>query len=100
MKKLLPVMLMVLSGCATSPGYIVSGGDRGAGTVRLVCHYDLFTLCDTAVTPQMQKSAKDTCKRWGYVDASPFGGYVDTKTVGQYTGYISIDYQCVGDLEL
>ena len=99
MKKIsIGFLLLLVTGCATT-SYVVSGGDRAAGTVRLVCNYDILTACGTDVTPEMRKSAIDTCIRWGYDGATPFGGYVKNPA-DEYTGHITIDFQCVGDLEI
>ena len=90
--------LLILSGCATS-SYFLTGGDRSAGSVTLTCNYDLL---DTQCEPnyqEMARAASEACSKWGYRDAEAFGGVKKVQT-DKYTGYLEMQYQCIGDLEL
>lgn len=94
---LLPLLL--ITGCAAS-NYYMAGGDRAGGSVTMVCNYDIVTPCKDDVTTDMMNKAKETCARWGYESAMPFGGIRNAYNPNTYSGTKEIAFQCLGDLEL
>ena len=85
------------AGCATTD-YFLADGHRAAGTVTLVCNYDMFTPCPDEPSAEQRLAAAQACIRWGYVDAYPFGSVSDIPGP-DYTGRLEMIFQCVGDLE-
>lgn len=88
--------LLILFGCASS-SYFLTGGNRAAGSVTLTCNYDITTRCEPNYS-EMQSSASEACKKWGYHYAEAFGA-VKTVRTDDYAGYHEMQYQCVGHLE-
>ena len=85
------------SSCATTD-FFLADGHRAAGTVTLVCNYDMFTPCPSVPSVEQQLAAAQACIRWGYVDAHPFGSISDVPGP-DFTGRLEMVFQCVGDLE-
>lgn len=97
MRYLTLLIPLFIIGCA-SPGYFLSGGDRAAGSVTMLCNYDILTSCQEPDLQALQIPAIEACRNWGYTGAQPFGGLKKTQT-DEYTGYIEVSYQCIGHLE-
>ena len=93
------IATLFLTSCATTD-YFVADGDRAAGTVTLVCNYDMLTSCPTEPSPEQKQAAIDACVRWGYSDAQAFGS-VRKIPVPEYSesGRLEMVFQCIGDLE-
>ena len=83
--------------CATTD-YFLADGHRAAGTVTLVCNYDMFTPCPEEPSVEQMLGAAEACIRWGYVDAQAFGS-VRNIPGPDSTGRLEMVFQCVGDLE-
>ena len=96
MRCLILSAVLFLSGCAAS-SYFLTGGDRSAGSVTLLCNYDLTTQCVPDYA-EMTRTAAEACIKWGYTDAQAFGGVKKVPT-HEYAGYIEMQYQCIGHLE-
>ena len=63
-------LLLALGGCATTPHWGVSGGDREHGVVRVSYEYPEFH--QPALTEeQAMQTAVNRCNGWGYDDAEP-----------------------------
>ena len=66
-------LLLALGGCATTPHWGVSGGDRQHGVVRVSYEYPEFH--QPALTEeQAMQTAVSRCNGWGYDDAEPIDG--------------------------
>ena len=59
---------MFTAGYATTD-YFLANGHRAAGTVTLVCKYDMFTSCPNEPSTEWRLAAAPACILWGYVDA-------------------------------
>lgn len=92
-----------LAGCSTPKDFYATGGSRADGVVDVA--YD-FGRMETPVVDKRQAYtiAKNKCSLWGYSDAEPFGGQVQTcearSGFGECSSFkVSIKYQCLGSLE-
>ena len=94
---ILIVSVAFAAGCATTD-YFLADGHRAAGTVTLVCNYDMFTTCPDQPSAEQRLAAAPACVLWGYVDAHPFGSVRDVPGV-DFAGRLEMVFQYVGDLE-
>lgn len=92
-----------LAGCSSPKDFYATGGSRADGVVDVA--YD-FNRMETPVVDKKQaySIAKTKCSLWGYSDAEPFGGQVQTcearSGFGECSAFkVSIKYQCLGSLE-
>lgn len=92
------VAAVFTAGCATTD-YFLADGHRAAGTVTLVCNYDMFTACPAEPSAEQKLAAAQACIRWGYADAQPFGSVKNIPASDGYSGRLEMIFQCVGNLE-
>ena len=98
MRKAFLIISAFFAASCASTGYFLADGHRAAGTVTLVCNYDMFTSCPDEPSAEQMLTAAQACIRWGYVDAQAFGSVRDVPGP-DYTGRREIVIQCVGDLQ-
>ena len=91
------VAALLATSCATTD-YFVADGNRSAGTVTLVCNYDMFTSCPSEPSAEQRQAAAQACARWGYIGAQAFGSVRDI-TEPDYTGRLEMPFQCLSHLE-
>ena len=96
-KTIFLLTIAVTTGCATTE-YFLADGHRAAGTVTLVCNYDMFTPCPDQPGVEQIFAAAQACVRWGYADARAFGS-VSKIPAADGSGRQEMVFQCVGDLE-
>ena len=96
-KAIILIAAVFTTSCATSD-YFLADGHRAAGTVTLVCNYDMFTSCSNEPSAEQKLAAAQACIRWGYTDAHPFGS-VKNVPVSDGSGRLEMAFQCIGDLE-
>ena len=92
------IVAMFITSCATTD-YFLADGHRAAGTVTLVCNYDMFTSCPDEPSAEQKLAAAQACIRWGYTDAHPFGSVKHIPGPDGYSGRLEMAFQCIGDLE-
>lgn len=92
------LLLLCLSGCATQKQWTATGGSRADGTVKLSYEYGEFEV-PRIETYEGTSLAASRCKSWGYSNAEPFGGIVRTcNMLGGFSGcqrwIVTAEYQC------
>lgn len=92
-----------VAGCSAPKNFYATGGSRADGVVDVA--YD-FGRMETPVVDKRQaySIARTKCSLWGYSDAEPFGGQVQTcearSGFGECSSFkVSIKYQCLGSPE-
>src|SRR4051812_32756781 len=89
----------IFTGCAVQKQLIPTGGSRADGTVQMSYEYAMFEM-PTIDEHQGRNAAAARCATWGYSDAAPFGGAIQTCNRWDNTGCIgwlvNLQYQCVG----
>lgn len=58
---------------AGNEGFVLTSGNRAAGTVTMSCNYNRISPCIPPTAANRQNAA-DACRKWGYTSAEPFGG--------------------------
>ena len=93
------VIVLAMTGCATTMDWTPTGGSRSDGIVKLQYEYGGF---ESPVLNENQaiEAAALRCKAWGYNDAEAFGGEVRRCVQGSMYGCVRYsvtkDYQCTG----
>lgn len=92
-----------IAGCSTRKDFYATGGSRADGVIDVAYDYNRM---ETPVVDKKQaySIAKSKCSLWGYGDAEPFGGQLQTCQARSGFGECSawqvvIKYQCLGGLE-
>ena len=97
-KAIILIAALLTTSCATTD-YFLADGHRSAGTVTLVCNYDMFSSCPDEPSAEQKLAAAQACIRWGYTDAQPFGSVKDIRAPDGYSGRLEMIFQCIGSLE-
>ena len=63
------IAAMFITSCATTD-YFLADGHRAAGTVTLVCNYDMFSACPDEPSASQKLAAAGACIQWGYTGRS------------------------------
>ena len=95
-KAIILIAAVFTTSCATTD-YFLADGHRAAGTVTLVCNYDMFTLCPNEPSTEQKLAAAHACILWGYTNAYPFGS-VRHIPGPDGSGRLEMAFQCIGDL--
>ena len=98
MRKTIMVLAAVLTTSCATTDYFLADGHRAAGTVTLVCNYDMFTECPDRPSTEQAFAASQACIRWGYTGARAFGSISDITADG-ISGRLEMIFQCTGHLE-
>jgi YecR-like lipoprotein len=94
---------LMTSGCAVQKEYVASGGNRGAGTLKL--SYEVMGLQEAKVNNGAAlETARRRCQSWGYTDAEAFDMVSRTcQMPGGLTGcqqwLVTKEFQCLGSLK-
>jgi len=72
---LLPSLLVLLAGCASTRGWSAAGGDRERGVVRVSYEYPEFHQPDMSDS-QAEALASNRCATWGFSRAEPIAGQI------------------------
>ncbi len=95
------VLAIALAGCSTSKHWIVSGGDRQAGLVRISYEYPEFKE-PTLSERQAAELAANRCDLWGFDEAEPIAGQVRQCSNMDGTNCdlwrVTREYQCTRDV--
>ena len=96
------VVMVGLSGCATTKEWAATGGSRADGVVVLAYDHNNFEM-PTVDEQQGLALAVTRCKSWGYEGAEAFGGVSKKCTSPVYGLYggcnywqVTKQYQCAG----
>ena len=95
--------VIVLSSCAVKVKTAPVGGSRADGTIRLAYEFGELEVPEVNWA-EADQQAQDRCQHWGYTGAERFGGgmqqCIGSGAFGGCGRYrVSIEYQCLGDLE-
>ena len=89
--------ILLMQGCAVQKQLVPTGGSRADGMVKLSYEYELFEV------PKIDQQqgvmlAQQRCSAWGYKNAEPFGGSMQSCIRPTHNGcvrwLVSIEYQC------
>lgn len=93
-------IVVVLGGCATQKDWLVTGGSRADGVVRLSYESNEFQRAKVS-KEQADQLATQKCMAWGYKGAEAFGSQSTQCT--SYRGFgscgdrqVTVEYQCTG----
>jgi len=95
--------LLLLSACSVKRDFYAIGGSRADGTIDLAYDFKMFEK-SVVNKDQAFAMAKSKCGRWGYNDAEPFGGQVESCQARNgygdcLRGQVIVKFQCLGSLE-
>jgi outer membrane lipoprotein SlyB len=94
------VVILTLSGCATTKSWSATGGSRADATVRLSYEYGAYENPQTNETEAINL-ATARCKTWGYTGAEAFGGVTQQCNMPGGMGgcqrfLVTKEFQCTG----
>lgn len=94
------IAVLLLGGCATQKDWLVTGGSRADGVVRLSYESNEFQRVNTS-EEQASKLATQRCMAWGYKAAQSFGSQSVTCQSRRGLGncgdrLVTVEYQCTG----
>lgn len=67
------VVMLFLTGCATSAPLEPFGGSKADGIVQFSHEYGVFRKAENVVTEAVMLEAQERCKAWGFNSASYLG---------------------------
>lgn len=94
------VATLLLSGCATQKDWLVTGGSRADGVVRLSYESNEFQRPKVS-KEQADQLAAQKCMAWGYKGAESFGSQSTECQSRRGFGncgdrLVTVEYQCTG----
>lgn len=98
MKKIITLLFVIsLIGCSVHKQWVPTGGSKADGTVKM--SYEIGSFQRPILDAQQGiESAKSRCQAWGYRNAEPFGGQVNTCLGNGYgcnRKLVTAEYQCL-----
>ncbi|WP_430389191.1 YecR family lipoprotein [Dyella sp. 20L07] len=94
------VAMILISGCATQKEWLVTGGSRADGVVRLSYQSNEFQRPKVS-KEQADQLAEQKCTAWGYKGAESFGSQSTQCETRRGFGscgdrLVTVEYQCTG----